>query len=116
MAKDLNVWIEKTFLDKIRGFEPAEGIREQLQCNVVMGIHSLNWASMLFELAEATGDEQMRERAMQTANYTTYYLQPDNRIVVGFTYKQFWYSCHVGVILYLFDFVEDLPEALGDLI
>ena len=115
MAKDLNVWIEKTFLDKIQGFEPAEGIREQLQCNVVMGIHSLNWASMLFELAEATGDEQMRERAIQTANYTTYYLQPDNRIVVGFTYKQFWYSCHVGVILYLFDFVDDLPEALGDL-
>ena len=39
MAKDLNAWIEKTFLDKIKGFEPAEGIREQLQCNVVMGIH-----------------------------------------------------------------------------
>ncbi|MEZ7955863.1 MAG: hypothetical protein QMC23_05680 [Rubritalea sp.] len=24
MAKDLNVWIEKTFLDKIKGFEPAD--------------------------------------------------------------------------------------------
>lgn len=106
MAKELNAWIEKTFLDKINGFEPAEGIREQLQCNVVMGIHSLNWASMLMELAEATGDDAMRQRAMQTANYTTYYLQPDNRIVVGFQYKQLWYSCHVGVILYLFDFVE----------
>ncbi|WDE97195.1 hypothetical protein PQO03_04400 [Lentisphaera profundi] len=106
MAKELNVWIEKTFLDKIPGFEPAAGIREQLQCNVVMGIHSLNWASMLMELAQATGDEKMRQRAQQTANYTTYYLQPDNRIVVGFTYKQLWYSCHVGVILYLFDFVE----------
>jgi uncharacterized protein YyaL (SSP411 family) len=104
MAKDLNAWIEKIFLDQIKGFEPAEGIREQLQCNYVMGIHSLNWASMLYDLAEATGDEQMRQRAIQTANYTTYYLQPDNRIVVGFDYKQFWYSCHVGVILYLFDF------------
>ena len=126
MAKDLNAWIEKIFLDQIRGFEPAEGIREQLQCNYVMGIHSLNWASMLYDLAEATGNEQMRQRAIQTANYTTYYLQPDNRIVVGFNYKQFWYSCHVGVILYLFDFdefkLEDLgeasvcqPEDLGDL-
>jgi len=94
-------------MDKIKGFEPAEGIREQLQCNVVMGIHSLNWASMLYELAEADGDEKMRERAMQTANYITYYLQPDNRIVVGFQYHQWWYSCHTGVILYLLDFVEN---------
>ena len=114
MAKDLNAWIEKIFLDKIRGFEPAEGIREQLQCNYVMGIHSLNWASMLYDLAEATGNEQMRQRAIQTANYTTYYLQPDNRIVVGFDYKQFWYSCHVGVILYLFDFDEFRLEDMGE--
>ncbi|MCK4999070.1 MAG: hypothetical protein KAS23_06035 [Anaerohalosphaera sp.] len=106
MAKELNVWVEKVFMDKIKGFEPAEGIREQLQCNVVMGVHSLNWASMLMELAEAAGDQKMRQRAIQTANYITYYLQPDNRIVVGFKYHQWWYSCHTGVILYLLDFVE----------
>ena len=68
-----------------------------------MGIHSLNWASMLLALADAT-DDVMRRRAVQAANYTTYYLQPNNRIVVGLQYKQFWYSCHVGVILSLFDF------------
>lgn len=110
MAKDLNDWIEEVFLDEIAGFEPAEGIREQLQCNVVMGIHSLNWASMLMELGQASGDEAMQQRAIQTANYITYYLQPDHRIVVGFRYHQFWYSCHLGVILNLFDFVDDLPE------
>ena len=88
IANELNTWIEKVFLDKIRDFEPAEGIREQLQCNVVMGIHSLNWASMLLQLSEATGDDKMRQRAIQTANYITYYLQPDNRIVVGFRYHQ----------------------------
>jgi uncharacterized protein YyaL (SSP411 family) len=104
MAKDLNAWVEKTFMDKIKDFEPAEGIREQLQCNVVMGIHSLNWASMLLDLAKATGDEKLKQRADQTANYITYYLQPDNRIVVGFQYNQWWYSCHAGVVLYLFDF------------
>ncbi|MBE0653586.1 MAG: hypothetical protein IH594_07295, partial [Bacteroidales bacterium] len=106
LALELNRWIEETFMDKIEGFEPAEGIREQLQCNVVMGIHSLNWASMLLDLSKATGDEKMRERALQTANYVTYYLQPDNRIVVGFQYNQWWYSCHIGVILYLLDFLE----------
>lgn len=106
MAVELNKWIEQTFMDKIKGFEPAAGIREQLQCNVVMGIHSLNWASMLLQLAAATGDDEMRRRAIQTANYITYYLQPDNRIVVGFRYNQWWYSCHTGVVLYLFDFVE----------
>lgn len=107
LAKDLNIWVEKTFMDKINGFEPAEGIREQLQCNVVMGIHSLNWAAMLLELSKATGDEKLHQRAIQTANYITYYLQPDNRIVVGFQYNQWWYSCHIGVILYLFDFAEE---------
>ena len=79
----------------------------QLQCNVVMGIHSLNWASMLREFAEATGDEKMRQRAIQTANYITYYLQPDNRIVVGFQYHQWWYSCLTGVVLCLLDFVDE---------
>jgi hypothetical protein len=49
----------------------------------------------------------MQQRAIQTANYITYYLQPDNRIVVGFQYNQWWYSCHTGPILYLFDFVEN---------
>ena len=111
MAKDLNLWIEKTFMDKIKGFEPAEGIREQLQCNVVMGIHSLNWASMVLDLANATGDEKLRQRAMQTANYITYYLQPDNRIVVGFRYNQWWYSCHGGVVLYLLDFEESIRKS-----
>jgi hypothetical protein len=106
IAKELNAWIEKVFLDKIKGFEPAEGIREQLACNVVMGIHSLNWASMLLELAKATGDRQLCQRAMQTANYITYYLQPDNRLVVGFNYDQWWYSCHAGAVLYLLDFVK----------
>lgn len=106
MALELNAWLEEIFMDKIEGFEPAEGIREQLQCNYIMGIHSLNWASMLKDLAEASGDEQMKERAIETANYITYYLQPDNRIVVGFEYHQWWYSCHIGVILYLLDFIE----------
>jgi hypothetical protein len=91
-------------MDKINGFELAEGIREQLQCTVVMGIHSLNWASMLLDLSRATGDEKLEQRAAQTANYITYYLQPDNRIVVGFQYNQWWYSCHAGVVLYLLDF------------
>jgi hypothetical protein len=112
MAKDLNAWVEQTFMDKIKDFEPAEGIREQLQCNVVMGIHSLNWASMLLELSKTTGDEKLRQRATQTANYITYYLQPDNRIVVGFQYHQWWYSCHTGVVLYLLDFAQ-IAEPAG---
>jgi hypothetical protein len=71
-----------------------------------MGIHSLNWASMLLDLSKATGDKKMRDRAIQTANYITYYMQPDNRIVVGFDYNQWWYSCHAGAVYYLFDFLD----------
>ncbi len=106
IAQELNAWIEEIFMDKIVDFEPAEGIREQLQCNYIMGIHSLNWASMLLDLSEASSDEKMKERAIQTANYVTYYLQPNNRIVVGFEYHQWWYSCHTGVIFYLFNFIN----------
>ena len=36
---------------------------------------------------------------IHTVNTITYCLQPDNRIVVGFQYNQWWYSCHVGVVL-----------------
>lgn len=110
LAKELNAWVERVFLDKIKGFEPAEGIREQLACNFVMGVHSLNWAAVLFDLSKATGDKKMRQRAMQTANYVTYFLQPDNRIVVEFSWNQWWYSCHTGVILYLFDFLENADK------
>jgi len=39
-----------------------------------------------------------------TADYLIDYHQPDNRIVVGFQYRQWWYSCHAGVVLYLLDF------------
>jgi hypothetical protein len=60
----------------------------------------------MLDLSKATGDETLRQRAIQTANYITYYLQPDNRIVVGFQYNQWWYSCHAGVVLYLLDFEE----------
>lgn len=51
----------------------------------------------------------------QTANYITYYFQPDNRIVVGFQYHQWRYSCHTGVVLYLLDFVdkEELNKPFG---
>jgi hypothetical protein len=63
---------------------------------------------MLLDLSEASGDEKMRERAIQTANYITYYLQPDNRILTGFAREfPWWYSCHTGVVLYLFDFLEE---------
>jgi len=107
IAKKLHAWIEGEFVVTIRGFEPAEGVTEQKPTTVVMGTHSLNWASMLLDLAEATGDEQMRHHAIQTADYITYFLQPNNRIVVGFQYNRWWYSCHTGAVLYLFDFVEN---------
>jgi len=57
-------------------------------------------------LINKTRRKNLKERAIQTANYITYYLQPDDRIVVGFQYNQWWYSCHIGVIFYLFDFIE----------
>ena len=68
-----------------------------------------NWASMLLELLKATGNKKMRQRAMQTVNYVTYYLQPDKPIVVGFSWNQWWYSGHTGVICYLLDFAEKQP-------
>jgi hypothetical protein len=42
-----------------------------------------------------------------TSSVITYYLPPDKRIVVGFQYHQWWYSCHTGVVLYLLDFINE---------
>lgn len=40
---------------------------------------------------------------IHTVNTITYYLQPDNRSVVGFRYSLWWYSCHAGVVIHLLD-------------
>ena len=110
LARRLNAYIERTFIDRDHPYTPAEGIREQKACFVTMGVHSAHWAAMMADLYHATGEERYRQRAIQTMNYVTYHLQPDNRIVIGFSYNQWWYSGHFGSILYLLDFMANLPE------
>jgi hypothetical protein len=58
---------------------------------------TVDWWKMM-TVAKVKRDEQGRLLPLQP------YLQPDNRIVVGFQYNQWWYSCHAGVVLYLLDF------------
>ena len=58
---------------------------------------TVDWRKMM-TVAKVKRDEQGRLLPLQP------YLQPDNRIVVGFQYHQWWYSCHAGVVLYLLDF------------
>ena len=116
-ALKLNKYVEKAFLDKPVGYEPAEGIREQLVCFATMGVHSAHWAAMIADLYHKTGDKQYRKRAIQTMNYVTYHLEPNNTILVGVdfeSYPQWWFSCHFGVILNLLDFINSFPEFSPD--
>ena len=117
IAERTNQFICKTFIDHPAGYEPAEGIREQLACFHTMGVHSAHWAAMMANCYQATGDEQYRNRSIQTMNYVTYHLEPNNTILVGVNfaaYPQWWYSCHFGVILYLLDFMKSFPEFSPD--
>ena len=111
IALNLNDYIESKFLDTDHQYKPAEGIREQLKCFVTMGIHSAHWASMMADFYRATGDETYRKRAIQTMNFVTYLQQANGRILVSAdSYPYYWYSCDLGVDLYLLDFLEKFPE------
>lgn len=113
-AIHLNNYIEKTFIDKPKGFEPAEGIREQIACFETMGVHSAHWAAMLADLYHATGEKSYRDRAIQTMNFVTYLLQPNNLILISSTYPQWWYSGHFITIYYFLDFINSFPEFAPD--
>ena len=72
---------------------------------------------MMADLYRATDDQQYRNRAIQTMNYVTYHLEPNNTILVGVdfaSYPQWWFSCHFGVILNLLDFMNSFPEFSPD--
>ena len=115
-ALKLYGWVKKTFVDQKHTYGPAEAVREQLVCNVRMGVHSGHWAMLGAELYEATGEEQYRRNALNTASYITYLLQPDNRIPVGRDWKEkeLWYSCHFGPVLFLMELLGHFPECAPD--
>ena len=114
-ALKLNQYMERTFIDKDHLYKPAEGIREQLRCFVTMGIHSAHWASMMADFYRATGKESYRHRAVQTMNFVTYLQQVNGRILVSADdYPYYWYSCDLGVDLFLLDFLEKFPELTSE--
>ena len=115
-ALKLRDWVKKTFVDEKHTYGPAEAVREQLVCNVRMGVHSGHWAMLAAELHQTTGEELYRKNALNTASYITYLLQPDNRIPVGrdWSEKEFWYSCHFGAVLFLMELSGYFPEAAPD--
>jgi hypothetical protein len=109
-------WVKKTFVDEKHTYGPAEAVREQLVCNVRMGVHSGHWAMLVAELFKATGEERYRKDALNTASYITYLLQPDNHISVGREWheRECWYSCHFGAVFFLLELVGYFPEAAPD--
>lgn len=111
IATKLNEYIEHTFIDKQHQYKPAEGIKEQLRCFVTMGIHSAHWASMMANFYRVTGDKSYKNRAVQTMNFVTYLQQENGRILVSADeYPYYWYSCDIGVDLFLLDFLAEFPE------
>ena len=83
MARNLQQWIEKTFVDRNHWFSPAPGVREQKVCFNIMSGHCLHWGGMIATMFQTTGDKALYHDIVQTLNYSTYFLQPDNRIIVG---------------------------------
>lgn len=95
------------------------GLREQKSYFVTMGTQSAHWALLRADLFYGTGDIPYKNRAVQTLNFLTCHLQPDERLLVGVDYKhesggwafnQFWFSCHLSSDLYLMEFLDAFPE------
>lgn len=104
LAIRLNDWIAKEFADKNAAWAPAEGIREQKSCFATMGIHTAHWAALLADLHAATGNDAYKRRALNSCALVTYWMRPDNAIVVGPVWKnEIWFSCHLGAVLYMYD-------------
>ena len=104
----------KTFIDREHDYQPAEGLREQKICFATMGVHSAHLAVMLTDLYRATGEETYLKRAIQTMNFVTYFMTPDGRIKTSLNDEQCWFSCHLGVDLFLLDFMSSFPETAGN--
>lgn len=106
-AIKLHDWIRQAFVDEKTIYAPAEPLREQLVCNIAMGIHSGHWAMLLADLYQATGQQPYRDRAVNIAAYITLLQQPDGRIPVGRDWDEahfgWWYSCHFGALRYLME-------------
>ena len=103
LALALHDWIRERFVDTDHRYGPAEAVREQLACNIRMGVHSLHWALLLLDLADATGDASYRARAAAIGDYTTYLMRDDGSIGLDPSWPEdrlgFWYSCHFGAVL-----------------
>ena len=104
----------KTFIDKEHACQPAEGLREQKICFSTMGIHSAHLGVMLADLYNATGNETYLKRARQTMNFVTYFMTSEGRIRTGINEEQCWFSCHLGVDLFLLDFMSSFPETASN--
>jgi len=114
-ALALHDWVRERFVDTDHRYGPAEAVREQLACNIRMGIHSLHWAQLLLDLADATGDPSYRARAAAIGDYTTYLLRDDGTIGLDPTWPEerfgFWYSCHFGAVMGLLRLAQRLGVA-----
>ena len=112
----LHDWIKKTFVDEDHSYRPAQAVREQLQCNFRMAIHTGHWGLLLAEMNDAGLGPEYRTQALNIASYITYHLRPDNCIVVGEDWppSRLWYSCHFGPIWFLLEILGHCPEAAPD--
>jgi hypothetical protein len=112
----LHDWMKKTFVDEDHAYRPAHAVREQLECDYRMAVHTGHWGMLLAEMNDAGLGPEYRAQAMNIASYITYHLRADNCIVVGEKWPpmEIWYSCHFGAIRYLLEILGYVPEAVSD--
>ena len=116
-VQKLNNWIDENFIEHNHAYSPADGVREQKVCFNIMGGHCIHWAAMMGDLYNVTHDEAVKKRVIQAANFLTYHLQPDNRIIVGPEHglkhpqgAPYWYSCQFSSIYHLLEIMRMFPE------
>lgn len=116
LALKLHDWIAKEFVDKRKQWASAEGLREQKRCFFTMGSRTVQWAALVADLFEATGDESFKQRAINSCALATCWTRDDGANLVGPGWMnpgEIWFACHFNVS-YMFEALAHFPTLLDD--
>lgn len=116
LAKTLHDWLAKEFVDKRKEWADAEGLREQKRCFYTEGSRTLQWAALLADLYEATGEASYKQRAVNSLALVTYWMREDGANIVGPGWMnpgEIWFACHFNMS-FAFDALSHFPAMRDD--
>ncbi|HOE97310.1 MAG TPA: AGE family epimerase/isomerase [Candidatus Sumerlaeota bacterium] len=94
IAKKIEAFIEEKIMEPYGFHEGVPGVVEQSSYRVVLSHHQLRLAEFYATMYQATGDENYKQRAIETANSVTWIVMSDGKMRQGF-----WYHSQAAVLI-----------------